>query len=259
VVSTPSGCPRTTAGCTPTSPTGVRREVIERAERPRLALLSRDEALVVHACRKSWPGSMRMSSLACWPVSWQTGSTAGSTAEQAPPEELMATTTGVGHDHGPRPSGGASFKPRWLRFRWWTTRSMLGFGAIWHECLRRCQQETGCPTYRRRGGSSSSNQSPSRAAKLNGFTCGLTARQSIRTPSWPRRTSPTAHHSARRAPSSCPRLAGRVPPGDAGRRVDGGQPGRCAAERSMLTAWRLGAAAGDLAWGSLVCGRGWNQ
>jgi len=51
----------------------------------------------------------------------------------------MATTTGVGHDHRPRPSGDASFKPPRPRFRWWTTRSMLGFGAIRHERLRRCQ------------------------------------------------------------------------------------------------------------------------
>ena len=66
------------------------------------------------------------------------------------------------------------------------------------------RQETGCPTHRRRGGSSSSTRFPSRGAKFNDSICELTARQSMRALSWPRRTSPTAQRSAQPALGSSP-------------------------------------------------------
>ena len=175
---------------------GVRREVIERAERPRLALLSRDEALVVARLL-----ARRLADRGLRPARQ---------LSKHPPEELLATITGVGHEHRPRPSGNASFKPPAAPLPLVDNQEHAGVRR--HSARTPSvdvRQETGCPTYRRRGGSSSSTQLPIRAAKFNGFTCEPTARQSIRTPSWPRRTSPTAQRSAQRAPSSCPRLARR--------------------------------------------------
>ncbi len=57
---------------------GVPREVIQRAERPKLALLSRDEALVVARLLED----MRVNSWVCSPGSWRTGSVTGSTGRR---------------------------------------------------------------------------------------------------------------------------------------------------------------------------------
>jgi len=84
------------------------------------------------------------------------------------------------------------------------TKEHAGVSAIRPNDSVDVRQETGCPTQRRRGGSSSSTRFPSRGAKFNDSICELTARQSMRALSWPRRTSPTAQRSAQPALGSSP-------------------------------------------------------
>jgi len=143
-----------------------------------------------------------VSSWACWPGRCRNRSTTGSTAQQAPRERLIRTTTGVAHDHD-RELDDATSNPGAL-LPSVDNEEHAGVSAIRPNDSVDVRQETGCPTHRRRGGSSSSTRFPSRGAKFNDSICELTARQSMRALSWPRRTSPTAQRSAQPALGSSP-------------------------------------------------------
>lgn len=144
-----------------------------------------------------------MSSWACWPGRCRTRSTTGSTAQQAPakdssgPPRASPTITTASSTMPPRTPGAALLPSV-------DNEEHAGVSTIRPNDSVDVRQETGCPTHRRRGGSSSSTRFPSRGAKFNDSICELPARQSMRTPSWPRRTSPTAQRSAQPALGSRP-------------------------------------------------------